>query len=88
MSTAPDPQEVRQQAMAALSQELIRQGHPQEYARHMAAAVIFQADLDLCTAQLARLLSWLKETQPQLYPQALELVTATRVEFEQRVQQG
>ncbi len=83
-----DPNPVRQQAMAALSQEFLRQGHPEPYAQHMAAAVIFQTDLDLCAAQLARILSWLKETQPDLYPQALELVATTRAEFEQRIQQG
>jgi len=83
-----DANAVRQQAMAALSEEFLSQGHPQLYVQHMAAAIIFQTDLDLCTAQLARILSWLKETQPDLYPQALELVATTRVEFEQRVQQG
>ncbi|GAB4216831.1 MAG: hypothetical protein OHK0012_19900 [Synechococcales cyanobacterium] len=82
------PNHVRQQALAALSQELTRQGHPSQYAQHMAAAIIFQADLDLCTAQIARVLSWLKETQPDLYPQALSLVESTREEFEHRVRLG
>jgi hypothetical protein len=79
---------VRQQALAALTAELTQQGHPPEYAQHMAAAVIFQADLDLCTAQLARLLSWLKQNHPNLYPEAVQLVDATREEFERRVQRG
>lgn len=79
---------VRQQALSALTAELTQQGHPPEYAQHMAAAVIFQADLDLCAAQLARLLSWLKQNYPQLYPEAVQLVDATREEFERRVQRG
>jgi hypothetical protein len=54
----------------------------------MAAAVIFQADLDLCAAQLARVLSWLKQNHPELYPEAVQLVDATREEFERRVQNG
>lgn len=79
---------VRQQALVALTAELAQQGHPPEYAQHMAAAVIFQADLDLCAAQLARVLSWLKQNHPQLYPEAVQLVDATREEFERRVQNG
>lgn len=86
MSTSTDP--VRQQALAALTHELAQQGHPPEYAQHMAAAVIFQADLDLCAAQLARILAWLKQDHPELYSEALDLVGATREEFEQRVREG
>ncbi|NJL97814.1 MAG: hypothetical protein HC924_02790 [Synechococcaceae cyanobacterium SM2_3_2] len=84
----PSSEPIRQQALAALTAELAAQGHPANYAQHMAAAIIFQADLDLCTAQLARLLAWLKETQPEHYPDALALVESTRTEFEQRVQNG
>ncbi len=86
MPPTSDP--IRQQALAALTAELVAQGHPQTYASYMATAIIFQADLDLCTAQLARLLTWLKETHPDHYPEALDLVESTRTEFEQRVQNG
>ncbi len=85
MNPGSTPESIRQQALAALSAELTSQGHPVEYASHMAAAVIFQADLDLCSAQLARLLSWMKEEHPDLYPAALDLVAGTREEFERRV---
>jgi hypothetical protein len=89
MSTPEGPlPSIRQQALAALTAELTQRGHPPEYAQHMAAAVIFQADLDLCTAQLARLLSWLQQNHPNLYPEAVQLVDATREEFERRVQRG
>lgn len=83
----PDPaaDAVRQQALAALTATFIAQGHPEEYATHMATAAIFQADLELRNAQLTRLLGWLKQEQAALYPQALELVEATRAEFEKRV---
>ncbi len=84
----PNPDPVRQQALVALTSELVAQGHPSEYAQHMAAALIFQADLDLCSAQLARLTAWLKEEHADLYPQALNLIEATREEFERRVQTG
>lgn len=86
MSSATDP--VRRQALAALTTELTAQGHPPEYAQHMAAALIFQADLDLCSAQLARILAWLKEEHHELYAEALDLVGHTRQEFEQRVREG
>ncbi|MDX2272024.1 MAG: hypothetical protein NW237_08750 [Cyanobacteriota bacterium] len=84
--SSPDP--VRQKALAALTAELTAQGHPSPYAQQMAAALIFQADLDLCSAQLARLLAWLKEQHHQIYPDALALVNQTREEFERRVQNG
>lgn len=54
----------------------------------MAAALIFPADLDLCSAQLLKLLTWLQENHRDLYPEALSLIDATREEFEQRVKQG
>ncbi|MEN9221268.1 MAG: hypothetical protein Q6M04_02405 [Thermostichus sp. BF3_bins_97] len=88
MSSDASPELIRQQALAALTSELAKQGHPAQYAQHMAAAVIFQADLDLCAAQLARLLSWLKQNHPEAYPEAVQLVDATRDEFERRVQNG
>lgn len=84
----PTPDPVRQQALVALTSELVAQGHPSEYAQHMAAALIFQADLDLCSAQLARLTAWLRAEHTDLYPQALNLMEATREEFERRVQIG
>jgi hypothetical protein len=77
---------VRQQALEALTAAFAGQGHPIEYATHMATAAIFQTDLELRNAQLSRLLSWLKETQADIYPTALTLVESTRSEFEQRVQ--
>lgn len=86
MSPSIDP--VRQQALTALTTELTAQGHPPDYAQHMAAAVIFQADLDLCAAQLARILAWLNQDHPELYSEALDLLGATREEFEHRVRQG
>ncbi len=77
---------IRQQALAALIASFIAQGHPEEYAKHMAIATIFQADLELRNAQLTRLLGWLQQTHPTVYPDALQLLDATRTEFEQRVQ--
>ena len=78
---------IKQQALLALAAGLAAQGHPAEYAQHMAASIIFQADLDLRNAQLSRLLAWLQQT-PELYAQALAIVAATREEFERRVRQG
>ncbi len=80
--------QVHQQALASLTSQLVQQGHPQEYAQHMAVAAIFQADLELRNAQLSRLLSWLKENHPEVHRQGLDLVEQTREEFEQRVQEG
>jgi len=49
--TMPDDstsaRQVHEQALAALTARLVAQGHPQQYAQHMAASVIFQADLVL-----------------------------------------
>lgn len=80
----PDP--VRQQALALLTADLIAKGHPPESAQNMAIAIIFQTDLDLSNAQLARLLAWLKQEHSDIYPAALDLVAKTREEFEKRIQ--
>ncbi len=81
---SPDP--VKQEALAALIASFVAQGHPQEYAKHMAIAAIFQADLELRNAQLNHLLGWLKQDHSDLYQEALKLTEETRVEFERRVQ--
>ncbi|NJK62153.1 MAG: hypothetical protein HC921_05220 [Synechococcaceae cyanobacterium SM2_3_1] len=59
-----------------------------ESAHPMAAALIFEADLDLCSAQMARLTAWLREEYADLYPQVLNLMEASRKEFERRVHIG
>lgn len=84
--TQNDP--VRQQALTALTAAFIAQGHPADYAKQMAIATVFQADLELRNAQLARLLAWLQETHPDVAIAAKTLVEQTREEFEHRVQQG
>jgi hypothetical protein len=53
----------------------------------MATAAIFQTDLELRNIQLARLLAWLKQEHPEVYPEALMLMEKTREEFEQRVKE-
>jgi hypothetical protein len=78
---------IRQQALAVLTASFVNQGHPAEYATHMATAAIFQTDLELRNAQLSRLLNWLKQEQSAIYPDALAIVEATREEFERRVQE-
>lgn len=78
---------IRQQALAVLTASFITQGHPVEYATHMATAAIFQTDLELRNAQLSRLLDWLKQEHSDVYPDALMLVEATREEFERRVKE-
>lgn len=78
----------RQEALVALTATFIAQGHPAQYAQHMATAAIFQADLELRNAQLSRLLAWLKQEHVAIYPEALEITENTRQEFEQRVQAG
>lgn len=65
---------VRQQALASLTQQLVQQGHPEQYAQQMAVAAIFQADL----------VSWLKQNHPDLHQEGLALVEQTREEFEQK----
>jgi len=87
MITSPTPDPVKQQALAVLMASFVAQGHPEQYAQHMAIATIFQADLELRNAQLNRLLSWLKAEHPDRYTEALALVEATRAEFERRVQE-
>jgi hypothetical protein len=82
----PDP--VRQHALAALTATFMTQGHPTEYAKHMATAAIFQTDLELRNAQLTCLLGWLKQEHSDIYPDALALLESTREEFERRVQIG
>ncbi|MGG6297009.1 hypothetical protein ACQ4M4_21650 [Leptolyngbya sp. AN02str] len=78
---------IRQHALAALMASFVAQGHPEEYAKHMAIATIFQADLELRNAQLTRLIGWLQQTHPNVYTEALALLDQTRHEFEQRVRQ-
>jgi hypothetical protein len=75
----------RQEALLALTATFVTQGHPAQYAQHMATAAIFQADLELRNAQLSRLLGWLKQEHEAIYWGALEIVETTRQEFEQRV---
>lgn len=87
MLTSPTPDPVKQQALAVLMASFVAQGHPEQYAQHMAVATIFQADLELRNAQINRLLAWLKAEHGDLYPQALTLVEGTRAEFERRVQE-
>lgn len=86
MFTEKPTDPIRQHALAALTAAFIHQGHPTEYATHMATAAIFQADLELRNAQLSSLLAWLQQVHPDLYPAALALVEQTREEFEKRVQ--
>ena len=76
---------VRRQALRLLTATFITQGHPVEYAPHMATAAIFQADLELRNIQLARLLAWLKQEHPEVYQEASALMEKTREEFEHRI---
>ncbi|MEB3356525.1 MAG: hypothetical protein VKK04_07340 [Synechococcales bacterium] len=78
---------VRQRALTALMAQFVQQGHPEEYAQHMAMATIFQADLELRNAQLISLLSWIKQHHENLYDAATAVVESTREEFEKRVSQ-
>jgi len=86
MNSASDD-DVRKEALLALTAEFVNQGHPAEYAKYMAMASIFQTDLDLRNAQLSGLLSWLQTQQAAIYPAALKVAETIRQEFEQRVQQ-
>jgi hypothetical protein len=86
MIPGPTSDVVRQQALTALTAAFVAQGHPADYAKHMATAAIFQADLELRNAQLSRLLAWLKQEHAEVYQGALALVESTREEFEKRVQ--
>ncbi|NJL47802.1 MAG: hypothetical protein HC929_10385 [Leptolyngbyaceae cyanobacterium SM2_5_2] len=80
-----DQDDVRQDALLALTTQFVQQGHPIHYAKHMATATIFQADLDLRNAQFSRLLAWLKDHHSEIYTQAVEISEAVRQEFEQRL---
>ncbi|NJL45072.1 MAG: hypothetical protein HC922_03600 [Leptolyngbyaceae cyanobacterium SM2_3_12] len=77
--------DVRQEALSALTATFVEQGHAVEYAQQMATASIFQADLELRNAQMSRLLAWLKDSHPDFYPEALALAESVRQEFERRV---
>lgn len=77
--------DARHPALKFLIANFMAQGHPAEYAQHMATAAIFQADLELRNAQMARLLSWLKQEHTDIYEEAVALMESTREEFEQRV---
>lgn len=79
-------EDIRKQALLALTAQLIQQGHPAEYAQHMATATIFQADLELRNAQFTRVLSWLKGHHPDIYEEVVSLAESVRQEFEHRVQ--
>ncbi len=79
--------DVRQQALLALTANFVEQGHPADYAKHMAMASIFQADLELRNAQMTSLLAWLKTEYPEVHDDALLYLEQIRQEFEQRVQQ-
>lgn len=78
---------VRQEALKVLATSFVAQGHPAEYAQHMATAAIFQTDLELRNAQLIRLLSWLRQNHQTVYSQAVVLLEDTREEFERRVKE-
>jgi len=83
---ASDAQDdVRKAALLKLTAQLVQQGHPPEYAQHMATASIFQTDLDLRNAQLSSLLAWLQDAYPDLYPAAADLLDRVRQDFERRL---
>jgi hypothetical protein len=84
----PDSDDIRKEALLALTAEFIQQGHPAEYAKYMAMSSIFQADLDLRNAQLSGLLQWLQTNQPAIYSVALAIAENIRQDFENRVQRG
>jgi len=85
MSASDD--DVRKEALLALTAEFVQQGHPAEYAKYMAMASIFQADLDLRNAQFSGLLQWLQTQHQGVYPEALQVAETIRKEFENRIQQ-
>ncbi len=84
-ASSADQDDVRQDALLALTAQFVQQGHPIQYAKHMATATIFQADLDLRNAQFSRLLAWLKDHHSEVYGQAVELSETVRQEFEKRL---
>ncbi|MBN3877071.1 MULTISPECIES: hypothetical protein [unclassified Nostoc] len=88
MSIEASSDPVRQEALAGLIGSLVNQGHPVQYAQVMATSIIFQTDLDLRNAQMARLLNWLKQEHKDIYASSLVIVEETREEFEHRVQEG
>jgi hypothetical protein len=88
MSIEANSDPVQQEALAGLIANLVNQGHPVQYAQLMATSIIFQTDLDLRNAQMARLLNWLKQEHEDIYTSALVIVEETREEFEHRVQKG
>ncbi|MEH1869807.1 MAG: hypothetical protein V7K69_33080 [Nostoc sp.] len=88
MSIEATSNAIGQEALAGLIAQLVDQGHPLQYAQVMATSIIFQADLDLRNAQMARLLNWLKQEHEDIYLSSLGIVEKTREEFEQRVQKG
>lgn len=81
----PKPGDARQHALKMLITSFIAQGHPPEYAQHMATTAILQADLELRNAQLARLLGWLKQEHCDIYEESVATVESIREEFERRV---
>ncbi|MGF1498939.1 MAG: hypothetical protein ACFB8W_19250 [Elainellaceae cyanobacterium] len=87
MISNPSIDPVRQRALTALMAQFVQQGHPEEYAQHLAMATIFQADLELRNAQLVSLLSWIKQNHGDLYDAATAVVETTREEFEKRISQ-
>ncbi len=80
-----EPDDVRKEALVKLTAQLVKEGHPLEYAKQMATASIFQADLELRNVQFSRLLSWLKERHSDIYPDAVDLAESVRQEFERRL---
>ena len=88
MTMTPSPEDIRKEALVALTAEFVKQGNPGEYAKYMAMVSIFQADLDLRNAQLSGLLQWLQTHHADLYPSAIELTETIREEFENRVRRG
>lgn len=78
-------EDVRKQALLTLTAHFVQQGHPAQYAQHIATASIFQADLELRNAQFSRILVWLRESHPALYQEAVDLAESVRQEFEKRV---
>ncbi|WP_088893385.1 hypothetical protein [Leptolyngbya ohadii] len=79
--------DARQQALQFLIANFVAQGHPAEYAQHMATATIFQADLELRNAQMVSLLGWLQQSHSEVYQEAIALLETTREQFEKRVHQ-
>ncbi|MBR8840721.1 MAG: hypothetical protein DSM106950_43815 [Stigonema ocellatum SAG 48.90 = DSM 106950] len=88
MSIEATSDQIRQKALASLVDNFLKQGHSPEYAQVLAVSTIFQTDLDLRNAQMARLLAWLKQEHHDIYVSALSVVEKTCEEFERRVQQG